>query len=151
MTINTVTQQPPQQHFNKPRPTCHHCKKPSDYHNQCRQLKREKDLTRNNTKSSNNNNGSAQTNSNPNNNKVIINTKGNNINNHRDRKLRPVFPPCETCSRKNHSKEKCYLGPNAAKGPPPRNRRPEGQNQGRQNNAQSNSDSNVQAAAQALN
>ena len=27
MPINTVTQQTPQQNTNKPRPTCHHCKK----------------------------------------------------------------------------------------------------------------------------
>ena len=147
MPINTVTQQPPQQNSNKPRPTCHHCKKPGHYQNQCRQLKREKDQTRNNTNSANNNNGSAQTNSNPNNNKVANNTKGNNINNQGDRKSRPVFPRCETCGRNNHSTEKCYLGENAGNGPPPRNRRPEGQNQGQQNIAQSNSDSNVQAAA----
>ena len=153
MPINTVTQQAPQQNSNKPRPTCHHCKKPGHYQNQFRQLKREKDQTRNNTNSANNNNGSAQTNSNPNNNnnKVANNTKGSNINNQRDRRTRPVFPPCETCARTNHSTEKCYLGANAAKRPPPRNRRPEGQNQSQQNNAQNNSDGNVQAAAQALN
>ena len=153
MPINTVTQQAPQQNANKPRSTCHHCKKPGHYQNQCRQLKREKYQTRSNMNSANNNNGSAQTNSNPNNNnnKVVNNTKGSNINNQRDRRTRPVFPPCETCGRTNHSTEKCYLGANAANRPPPRNRRPEGQNQSQQNNAQSDSDGNVQAAAQALN
>ena len=70
MPINTVTQQPPRQNSNEPRPTCTHCKKPGHYQNQCRQLKREKGQTRNNRNSANNNNGSAQTNSNPNNNKV---------------------------------------------------------------------------------
>ena len=39
MPINTVTQQAPQQKANKPRPTCHHCKKQGHYQNQCRQLK----------------------------------------------------------------------------------------------------------------
>ena len=93
MPINTVKQQAPQQNPNKPRPTCHHCKKPGHYQNQCRQLKREKDLTRNNINiANNNNNGSAQTNPNPNN-KVANNTKGNNINKQRDRRSRPVFPP----------------------------------------------------------
>ena len=150
MPINTVTQQAPQQNPNKPGPTCRHCKKPGHYQNQCRQLKREKDQTRNNTTSANNNNGSAQRNSNPNN-KVANNTKGNNINNQRDRRTRPVCPPCDTCGRTNHSTEKCYLGANAANRPPLRNRRLEGQNQGQQNNTQSNSASNVQAAAQALN
>ena len=150
--INTVTQQAPQQNSNKPRPTCHHCKKTkNNYQNQRPLLKREKDQTRNNTNSANNNNGSAQTNSNPNNNKVANNTKGSNINDQRDRRSRPVFPPCETCGRTNQSTEKSYLGANAANRPPPRNRRPEGQNQSQQNNAQNNSDGNVQAAAQALN
>ena len=153
MPINTVTQQAPQQNSNKSRPTCHHCKKAGHYQNQCRQLKREKDQTRSNMNSANNNNGSAQTNSNPNNNnnKVVNNTKESNINTQRDRRTRPVFPPCETCGRTNHSTEKRYLGANAANRPPSRNRRPEGQNQGQQNNAQSNSDGNVQAAAQTLN
>ena len=152
MPINTVTQQAPQQNPNQPRPTCHHCKKPSHYQNQCRQLKREKDQTRNNINSANNNNnGSAQTNSNPNNNKVANDTKGSNINNQRDRRSRPVFPPCETCGRTNHSTEKCYLGANAANRPPLRNRRPEGQNQSQQNDAQNISDGNVQASSQALN
>ena len=41
--INTVTQQAPQQNSDKPKPTCHHCKKPGHYQNQSRQLKREKD------------------------------------------------------------------------------------------------------------
>ena len=150
MPINTATQQAPQQNSNKPRPTCYHCKKPGHYQTQCRQLKREKEQTRNNTNSASNNNGSAQTNANPNN-KVASNTKGNNINNQKNRRPKPVFPPCETCGRNNHSTERCYLGANAANRPPPRNRRPEGQKQNQQNNAQNNSDGNVQAAAQALN
>ena len=151
MPINTVTQQVSQQNYEKPKPTCHHCKKPGHYQNQCRQLKREKNQTRNNMNSANNNNGGSQTNSNPNNNKVATDTKGNNVNNQRDRRPKPVFPLCETCGRTNHSTEKCYLGANAANRPPPRNRRPEGQNQVQQRNAQSNSDGNVQAAAQSLN
>ena len=150
MPINTVTQQAPQQNSNKPRPTCHHCKKPGHYQNQCCQLKREKDQLRNNTNSASNNNGSTQTNSNPNN-KTANTTKANKINNQRDRRPRPVFPLCETCGRTNHSTEKYYLGANAANRPPQRNRRPEGQNQVQQRNAQSNSDGNVQAAAQTLN
>ena len=142
MPINTVTQQAPEQNSEKPKPTCHQCKQPSHYQHPCHQLKREKDQTRNITNSANNKNGSAQTNSNPNN-KVSNNTKANNTTNQRDRRSRRVLPPCETCGRTNHSTEKCYLGANAANRPPPRNRRPEGQNQGQQNNAQSNSDGNV--------
>ena len=150
MPINTVTQQAPQQNSKKLKPTWHHCKRPGDYQNQWRQLKRKKDQTRNKMNSANNNNGSAQTNCNPKI-KVSYNTKANNIKNQRNRRSRPVFPSCATCGRTNHSTEKCYLGANAANRPPPRNRRPEGQNQVKQRNAPSNSNGNVQAAAQTLN
>ena len=150
MPMNTVTQQALQQNSEKLKPTCHHCKKPGHYRNQCRQIKREKDQTRNNMNSANKDNGSAQTNSNPNI-KVRNSTKANNTIIQRDRRSRPVFPLCETCGRINHSTEKCYLGANAANRPPPQNRRPEGQNQVQQKNAQSNSDGNLQAAARTLN
>ena len=43
MQLNTVMQQDTQQNSEKSKPTCHHCKKPSHFRNQCRQLKREKD------------------------------------------------------------------------------------------------------------
>ena len=153
MQINTVMQQDTQQNSGKPKPTCHHCKKPGHYRNQCRQLKRGKDQAQNNIDSAadnKNNNGSAQTNFNPNH-KVPVANKANNANNQRDRKTRPVFPPCETCGRTNHSTERCYLGANAANRPPPRNRRPEGQNQAQQRNTQNGSDGNIQAVAQPLN
>ena len=153
MQINTVTQQASEQNTEQSKPTGHFCKKPGHYRNQCRQLKREKDQIRNNTNSAentNNNNGSAQANSNSND-KASNKTNANNTNNRRDRRSRPVFPPCETCGRANHSTEKCYFGANAANRPPTRNRRPEGQNRVQQRNAQSNSNGNIQAAAQTLN
>ena len=150
--VNTVTQQATEQNSEKPEPTCHHCKKPGHYRNQCRQLKREKEQVRTNMNSAannNNNNGSAQTNSNANN-KVSNNTNANNTNKQRDGRSRPVYPACETCGRTNQSTEKCYLGANAANRPLSRNRQPEGQNQVQQRNAQSNLDGNVQAADQTL-
>ena len=146
MPINTVTQQDAQQNSDKPKPTCHHCKqtKPLSKSTQTR-----KNQTRNNTNSAGNNNGSAQPISNPKN-EVSNNTKGNKIYKKNSRSI-PIFPPCETSGRTNHSTEKCYLGANSANRPPPRNRRSEGQNQVPQGNAQSNSDGNVQAAGQTLN
>ena len=149
MHLKTVIKQNTQQNSEKPKPTCHLCKKPGHYRNQCRQLIREKDQVQNNTDSAannKNNNGSAQINSNPNP-KAPVANKVNNTNNQRDRKTRPVFPPCETCGRTNHSTERCYLGANAANRPPPRTRRPEGQNQAQQRDTQNNSDGNVQAVA----
>ena len=133
--------------------TCHQCKQPGHYRNQCRLLKQEKDQARNESSSadnSNKNNGNGQTNSNSNN-KVSNNTDANNTNNQKDRRPRPVYPHCETCGKTNHSTEKCYFWASAANRPPPRIRRPEGQNQVQQNNAQSNSDGNAQAVAQTLN
>ena len=146
MPINTVTRQAPQQNSEKPKPTCHHCKKSGHYQNRCRLLNWEKDQTRRKTNSSKKNNGSAQTNSNPNN-KVSNKTKANNTSNQNDKRSGPVLPPCETCGRTNHSREKCYLGANGANRPPPRKKRPEGQNQVQKRTAQSNSDGNVQARA----
>ena len=119
MQINTVTQQATQENSEKTKPTCHHCEKPGHYRSQCRQLNREEDQTRNNTNSSNNNNGGGQTNPNSNNGKVSNNTKANMKNIQRDRRSGPVYPPCETCGRTNHSTEKCYLGANAANRHPP--------------------------------
>ena len=49
LQVNTVTQQMTQQNSEKSKPHSHHCKKPSHYRNQCRQLKREKNPARNNT------------------------------------------------------------------------------------------------------
>ena len=51
--------------------------------------------------------------------------------------------PCGTCRKNNQSTEKCYFGANPVNRPPPRNRRPEAQNQVQQRNAQNNSDANV--------
>ena len=39
----TVTQQATKPNRENPKPTCHHCKKPSHYRNQCRQLKKKED------------------------------------------------------------------------------------------------------------
>ena len=55
LQINTVPQQATQQNPQKPKPTCHHCKKAGHYRNHCCQLKREKDQARNNRNSADNN------------------------------------------------------------------------------------------------
>ena len=99
MQINTVTQQASQQNSDKSKATCHHCEKPGHYRNQCRQLKREKDQVQNNIDSATNNKNnkdSAQINSNRNH-KASVGKKVNNTNTQRDRRSRPVFPPCDTC------------------------------------------------------
>ena len=145
-----MTQQATQKNPEKPKPTCHHCKKSRHYRNQCRQLKRKKDQAKINTNNAGNNNNSnvGQTNS-TSNNEIPEKTNAMNMNNQKDRKPGPVYPPGETCGKTNHDTEKCYFGAKAANRPPPRNRRQEGQIQ--EKNAQNNSDVNDQAAAQTLN
>ena len=46
LQINTVMQQATQQNPEKLKPTCHHCKAPGQYGNQCRQLKGRKIKTK---------------------------------------------------------------------------------------------------------
>ena len=149
LQINTVPQRLTKQKTEKPTPTCHHCQKPSHCRNQCRQLKREKNQTRNNTDSADkNSNNSGQKNSN---NKNSNTTNANKTNNQKDGRPRPVYSPCETFGKTSHSTEQSYFEANAVNRPPPRNRRLEGQNQVQQRNDQSYSDGDVQAAAQTLN
>ena len=119
LQINIVTQQATQQSPEKPEPTYHQCKKTGHYQNQCH--RREKSQAQNKTKSvgkKTNNNNCGQTNSNSNN-KISSKTNAKHTNNQKGRKPRPVYPPCETCGKANHSTENCYFGANAVKRLPP--------------------------------
>ena len=64
LQINTATQQATQQNPENPKQICHHCKKQVHYRNQCRPLKREKDLAQNNTNSGGNKKNGGHINSN---------------------------------------------------------------------------------------
>ena len=110
--INTVTQHAKKPNPEKPKPTCHHCKKPGYSPALCRQLKREKDQNESNKNSAgkNNINNGGRTNFNPSN-KNANNSNANNTKNRNDKRLRIVYPPCETCGKTNHPTEKWYLEP----------------------------------------
>ena len=56
MQTNTVTQQASKPNLEKPDPTCHHCKKPGHYRNQCRQFKKKREQHDTNKNSVGNNN-----------------------------------------------------------------------------------------------
>ena len=116
-------QQATQQNSEKPKPTCHCCKKQGRYRKQCHQLKREKDQAQNNTNCADKNNkkNGKQANSNSNK-KFSNNTNANNTNNPGKRRPRPIYLPCETCGKTNHSTEKYYVGANAANRPSTRKR-----------------------------
>ena len=131
------------------KPTCHYCKEPGHYRNQCRLLKRQRDQTENNQNNPGNKNSDANT-SNPNGN--VNNPNKNKRNSNRaERKQETVYPRCETCSKTNHTTKKCYRGANAAIKPPPRQRRRERQNHVQERANKNDSNETIQAAAQNLN
>ena len=148
LPINNVSQQPTSNNADRPKPTCHHCKKPGLYRNQCRLLKKQREQTEDiQDKPGNKNSGANTSTSNSN-----VNNNNNNRNsNTAERKPKTVYPPCETCGKTNHSTERCYFGANAANRPPPRHRRPERQNQVPERANQSDINETSQAAAQTLN
>ena len=146
--INNVSQQPTNTNADRPKPTCHHCKKRRHYRNQCHLLEKQREQTEKNQNNPGNKNSAANTSS-PNSN---VNNNNNNENiNKAERKPKIVYPPCETCGKTNQSTEKCYFGANAANRPPPRHRRPEKQNQVSDRANQSDTNEAPQAAAHNLN
>ena len=112
LQINTVSHNSANPNTDRPKPTCHHCKEPRHYKNQCRLLKRQTNSLKRL--------------------KIILETKtvapitlsqknNTNINNNNyknsDRaegKPETVYPPYETCIKTNHSTEKCCYEINAA-------------------------------------
>ena len=148
LPINNVSEQPTNTNADRPKPKFHHCKKPGNYRNQCRLLKKQLQQTENDQIYPGKKNSAANT-SNPN---GKVNNNNNNTNSNKaERKPKTVNPPCETCGKTNQSTEKCYFGANAANRPPPRHRRPERQNQVPERANQSDSNDAPQATAQNIN
>ena len=147
LPINNVSQQPRNTNADRPKPTCHHCKKPGHYRNQCRLLKKQREQTENNQNNPRNKNSVANI-SNPNSN--INNTNNNKNSNKAERKPETVYPPCETCGKTNHSADRCYVGANAANRPLPWKSKPEGQSGHHQQDAQNSITGCVLATAQHL-
>ena len=149
LQINTVSHNTSNTNADRPKPLCHHCKKPGHYRNHCRLLKKQREQTENNQNTPGNKDSDPNT-SNPN--SKVNNHNNNNKNSNRaKRKPKTVYLPCETSGKANHSTEKCYYGSNAANRPPPRHRRPEKQNHVQERANQNDSNETTQAAAQKLN
>ena len=127
LQIKTVSQNTVNANADRTKPMCHYCKKPGHYENQCRLLKKQREQTDDNQNNPGNKNSDANI-SNPNGNVNNPNNKNRNSN-RAETKPKTVYPPCETCGKTNLSTERCYRGTNAANRPPPRQRRPERQNQ----------------------
>ena len=149
LQINTVNQNTINAEADRTKPTCHYCKKPGHYKYQCRLLKKQREQTENNQNNPGNKNSDANT-SKPNG--SVNNPNNNNRNSNRaEGKPKTAYPPCEKCGKTNHSTERCYHGANAANRPPPRQRRPERQNQVQDRANQNDSAEISQASAQNLN
>ena len=148
LQINTVSHNTANANADRPKPTCHHCKKPGHYRNQCRLWKKQREQTENNQNNPGNKNSAANT-SNPNIN--VNNTNNNKNSNKAERKPETAYPPCETCGKTNHSADRCYVGANAANRPLPWKSKPEGQGGHHQQDAQNSITGCVLATAQHLN
>ena len=77
LQINTVSQNTVNANADRTKPTCHYCKKPGHYKNQCRLLKKQREQTDYNQNNPGNKNSDANT-SNPNGN--VNNPNNNNRN-----------------------------------------------------------------------
>ena len=149
LPINNVSQQPTNTSADRPKPTCHHCKNPGHYRNQCRLLKKQREQTEDTQNNPGNRNSDASA-SNPNSN---VNNHNNNYQNcnRAEEKPETVYPPCETCGKTNYSAERCYVAANAANMPHHWKSKPEGQSGHYQQDAQNSMTGCVLPAAQHLN
>ena len=105
LPINNVNQQPRNTNADRPKPTCHHCKKPKHYRNQCRLLKKQREQA----EDVQDNRGNKHRGANTSNSNSKLNNNKNRNSNRAERKPKTVYPPCETCGKTNHSTEKCYF------------------------------------------
>ena len=142
--INIVSQHATHINADRPKPTCHYCKKPGQYRNQCHLLKKQREQTENTQNNLGNRNSDADS-SIPQN-----KTKNNNHINYKkcnraEGKPETVHPPSETCGKTNDSAERCYVGANAANRPLPWKSKPQ------QLDAQDSRTGCVRATAQHLN
>ena len=149
LQINTVGHNTVNANADRTKPTCHYFKKAAHYKNQCRLLKKQREQTEINQNIPGNKSSDVKT-SKPNGN--VNNPNNYNRNSNRaEKKPKTVYPPCETSGKTNHSTDRCYHGANAANRPPPRQRRPERQNQVQGRAIPNDSNENSQAVAQDLN
>ena len=142
--INIVSQRATHNNADRPKPTCHYCKKPGQYRNQCRLLKKQREQTESTQNIPGSRNSDAD-NSIPDN-KTNTNNHINYKNcNRAEGKPETVYPPSETCGKRNDSAERCYVGVNAANRPLPWKSKPQ------QLDAEDSITGCVRATAQQLN
>ena len=146
LQINTVSQYATNTNADRPQSSCHHCKKPGCYRNQCLLLNKKEQVEGTKTNPGNNNSGA--------NNSIPDNNKNNNKNNENsniaERKPKTIYPRCETCGKTNKSTENCFVRAILANRPLPWKSKPEGQSGHHQQDAQNSIIGCVRATAQHL-
>ena len=133
LQINVVSHYATNTNAERPKPTCHHCKKQGSYGNQCPLLNKKEQLEGTQINPAKKNGAK---NSIPNNNNNNSNNKNNKNSNRAERKPKIVYPRCKTCGKTSHPTERCYVRANAAKRPLPWKSKPQGQNAHHQQDAQ---------------
>ena len=109
LQTNTVSHNTVSANADRTKPTCHYCKNPGHYKNQCRLLKKQREQTENIRNNPGNKNSDANT-SNPNGN--INNPNNNNRNSKRaERKPKTVYPPCETFGKQTIPQRNAIMEP----------------------------------------
>ena len=109
LQINTVSHNTVNANTDKTKPTCHYCRKPGHYKNQCRLLKKQREQTENNQNNPGNKNSDANT-SNPNGN--VNNHNNNNRNRNRAEKSQKLFThPVRHVARQTISQRDAIMEP----------------------------------------
>ena len=108
LPINNVSQQPTNTSGDRPEPTCHHCKKPRHYRNQCRLLKKQRERTENNQNNPGNKNSAANT-SNPN--STVNNNKNNKNSNKAERNPKTSTHPVRHVGKQTTPQKNATLEP----------------------------------------
>ena len=132
LQINTVSQHVTNTNADRPQSSCHHCKKPGRYRNQCPLLNKKEQVEGTKTNPGNKNSGA--------NNSIPDNNKNNNKNNENsniaERKPKTIYPRCEVFGKTNQSTENCYVRAISANRLLPWKSKPEGQSGHHQQDAQ---------------
>ena len=98
--INTVSHYLANANADRPKRTCHHCKRPRNYKKQCQLFKKQREQTEKSQNNPANKNSDTKT-SNSNSNVNNHNNNNNKNSNRGERKPKTAYPPGETCGKTN--------------------------------------------------
>ena len=110
LQINTVSHNTANANADRPKPTCHQCKKPGHHRNQCQLLKKQREQTESSQNIPGNKNSDANT-SYPNSNVNNPNNNNNKNSKRAKRKPKTVYPPCEAWGKQTTPQRNATMEP----------------------------------------